>query len=169
VTAPEFKILRVAVDVILPLRHKILRAGMPFDSARFDGDLAESTLHLAAMKGSSSDQKGEVFGCLSWMLNSFYNQPAWQLRGMAVDEGVQRHGVGGTLLRAAEEALARAGKTDLMWCNARTPAAGFYSKNGWTVVSDVFEIPTAGPHVRMVKKLNRPNQRETVEKRGRAR
>ena len=41
-----------------------------------------------------------------------------------------------------------------LWCNARTPAVGFYQRMGWAVVSDVFEIPTAGPHVRMTKRLS---------------
>jgi hypothetical protein len=40
-----------------------------------------------------------------------------------------------------------------LWCNARVPAANFYRKLGWQVVSEVFEIPTAGPHVRMTKAL----------------
>jgi hypothetical protein len=58
------------------------------------------------------------------------------------------------------------GKAGLLWCNARRtiPAAGFYQKQGWTIVSDIFEIPTAGPHVKMSKRLKCAKQRETVEK-----
>jgi hypothetical protein len=41
----------------------------------------------------------------------------------------------------------------LLWCNARVPAVPFYREMGWAVVSEPFEIPTAGPHVRMVKRL----------------
>jgi len=42
----------------------------------------------------------------------------------------------------------------LLWCNARVPAVGFYESLGWRVVSERFEIPTAGPHVKMVRRLD---------------
>jgi len=29
----------------------------------------------------------------------------------------------------------------------------FYRKHGWEIVSAVFDIPTAGPHFKMVRKL----------------
>jgi len=165
VTIPKITIRRVAVEKILPLRHRILRAGLPPETARFDGDDAETTLHLAALMGPDSNQAAEeVIGCLSYMLNSFNDKPAWQLRGMAVDEAHQRHGVGKKLLTHAEEAVAAEGKVDCLWCNARVPAAAFYQKQGWAIVSDVFEIPTAGPHVKMTRKLNCPKTRETIEK-----
>jgi GNAT superfamily N-acetyltransferase len=76
-----------------------------------------------------------------------------------VDEQHQRHGVGQELMRRAEEAAAAEGNAGWLWCNARTPAAAFYQKQGWTVVSEVFEIPTAGPHVKMSKKLKCPKPR----------
>jgi predicted GNAT family N-acyltransferase len=161
VTAPEIKIRRVGVEVILPLRHRILRAGLPAETARFDGDNAETTLHLAAFTVQE-----KVAACLSLMLNSFNNEPAWQLRGMAVDEQHRRRGLGKELLSRAEEQAAMEGKAGWLWCNARVPAAGFYQKHGWNIVSEVFEIPAAGPHVKMSKKLIRSNPRESVEKRG---
>jgi GNAT superfamily N-acetyltransferase len=74
----------------------------------------------------------------------------WQLRGMAVVPEVQRSGVGALLLQAVEEGI-RNGRGAVLWCNARAPAAGFYEKHGWKVIGEEFEIPTAGPHVRMWK------------------
>jgi GNAT superfamily N-acetyltransferase len=159
------EIRRVGVEKILDLRHRILRAGLPPESARFEGDEAETTLHLAAFMVESSDPatNGAV-GCLSLMLNSFQSEPAWQLRGMAVDEAQQRSGLGRKLLTHAEEAVASASTVGLLWCNARVPASGFYQKQGWTIVSEVFEIATAGPHVKMSKRVKGANSRETVEK-----
>jgi GNAT superfamily N-acetyltransferase len=151
-SATPIVIQQVGVDKIFALRHKILRAGLPLESARFEGDEAETTLHFAAY---SSGAEGRLVGCLSFMLNSWEQQPAWQLRGMAVDAPHQRRGVGRELIARAEEALARQGRTPLLWCNARVPAVGFYQKLGWTVVSAVFEIPTAGPHVKMTKRLKK--------------
>jgi GNAT superfamily N-acetyltransferase len=165
VTTPKINIRRVSVEKILPLRHRILRAGLPPESARFDGDEAETTLHLAALTVPAPGRaEEEVVGCLTLMLNSFSAEPAWQLRGMAVDETQQRRGLGRELMTRAEEAVAAEGNAGWLWCNARTPAAAFYQKQGWTIESEVFEIPTAGPHVKMSKKLKCPNPRETVEK-----
>ena len=79
--------------------------------------------------------------------------PAWQLRGMATDPAFRATGVGRAMLLYLERLLAAESDVRQLWCNARTPARGFYERLGWRVVSDVFEIPTAGPHVRMTKRL----------------
>jgi GNAT superfamily N-acetyltransferase len=160
----KIEVRRVAVEKILDLRHRILRAGLPPESACFEGDEAETTLHFAAFTVEApSHAEQRPVGCLTLMLNSFQAEPAWQLRGMAVDEPHQGRGLGRELLTRAEQAVA-AGQVCLLWCNARVPAAGFYEKHGWTSVSEVFEIPTAGPHVKMSKRLKAANPRETIEK-----
>ena len=41
----------------------------------------------------------------------------------------------------------------------RAPAVPFYQRAGWTVVSDVFDIPTAGPHHRMTRDLTTAGRR----------
>jgi GNAT superfamily N-acetyltransferase len=159
------EIRRVGVEKILDLRHRILRAGLPPESARFEGDEAETTVHWAAFTVEASGRAGEqAVGCLSLMLNSFEGEPAWQLRGMAVDDPQQGRGLGRELLTHAEKALETGSQGRLLWCNARVPAAGFYQKHGWTIVSEIFEIPTAGPHVKMSKRLKGANRRETIEK-----
>jgi len=164
-TTPKIQIRRVDVEKILDLRHRILRAGLPPEAARFEGDEAPTTLHWAAFALDAAGREGgRAIGCLSLMLNSLDAEPAWQLRGMAVDGPQQRNGLGRTLLARAEEAAASEGKAGWLWCNARVPAAGFYQKQGWTTISEVFEIPAAGPHVKMSKKLNCANRRESVEK-----
>ncbi|MBA3707750.1 MAG: hypothetical protein H0W83_02890 [Planctomycetes bacterium] len=61
-------------------------------------------------------------------------------------------GAGAALLVVGDR-MVRACGVRMLWCNARTSAIGFYQKQGWTVVSAVFEIPVAGPHVRMTKAL----------------
>jgi GNAT superfamily N-acetyltransferase len=161
----EIEICRVGVEKILDLRHRILRAGMPPESARFEGDEADTTLHLAAYGlGASGRADGQAIGCLSLMLNSFEGESAWQLRGMAVEEGLQQRGLGRQLLTQAEAAAESEDRARLLWCNARVPAAGFYQKHGWAIVSEVFEIPTAGPHVKMSKRLSSVNPRSIVEK-----
>jgi GNAT superfamily N-acetyltransferase len=164
---PHIVIRQVGVAKVLDLRHKVLRAGLPIEAAHFEGDQAQTTLHLAAFQTNASGHPGEnPVACLSLMLNSFNGQPAWQLRGMAVEPSLQRHGLGSRLLAHAEQAAAADGSVGLLWCNARLGATGFYQKMGWSIVSSEFNIPTAGPHVNMIKKLARLKLPETVDKRG---
>ena len=91
------------------------------------------------------------------MLNAWEGEAAWQLRGMATEEGWQGQGVGQAVLNYIME-LALAGSPNqrpvrLFWCNARVPALRFYAREGWRVASEEFEIPTAGPHRKLVKRL----------------
>ena len=90
--------------------------------------------------------------CATVLVNQWEGRSACQLRGMAVDPGYQRRGVGRRLLAEIERVAGENG-VDLIWANARTPAAEFYRRNGWEIVSGMFEIPTAGLHFRMVRKL----------------
>jgi len=143
-------ICRVSVDAILDLRHRLLRAGLPKESAQFPGDEIPSTWHLAVFN-SRADGTPPI-SCASFMLNSYKDQPAWQLRGMATEHGRQSKGIGGELLRCGEALIAADSGVRLFWCNARVPAIRFYEKHGWRVDSEEFEIPTAGPHRKMVKR-----------------
>ena len=77
---------------------------------------------------------------------------ACQLRGMAVDPAYQRSGIGQKLLDEVDRIAAEKG-AEILWANARKPAAGFYQKHGWMIASEEFEIPTAGPHFKMVRRL----------------
>lgn len=138
---------RVPGDQVVELRHAILRPGLPRESAIFDGDGEPLTAHFAGI------ENGRVVACVTVMQRPYEDQPAWQLRGMAVAPGLRGMGVGARLLALAESHVRDAGASLLMWCNAREPAVGFYGRFGWQVASDRFEIPTAGPHFKMVRRL----------------
>jgi len=133
----------VGAEAVVDLRHRVLRCGLARETAIFPGDEAETSRHFAAV-----DENGRVVGCLTLHLNALEGEPAYKLRGMATDEAVRGTGVGKMLMEAAEQFVLGT-QVRLMWCNARTSARGFYERMGWQVVSEVFEIPTAGPHVRM--------------------
>ncbi|MDP9173797.1 MAG: GNAT family N-acetyltransferase [Planctomycetota bacterium] len=142
----DIEIRPVMLEQIIDLRHRVLRSGLPREAAYFPGDEDPDTVHLGAM------QAGEVVGCATLLINSFEGTPACQLRGMAIDSAYQRHGVGRGLLAEIEKSARKTG-LGLIWANARTPAAGFYQRCGWEIVSEEFEIPTAGPHFRMIRRL----------------
>ncbi len=142
----SIQIQRVPVERIIDLRHVILRQGLPRESAIFTGDDLPSSRHYAAI------DNGRVVCCLTLHQSQWESQPAWQLRGMAADKEHQGHGIGSAMMDWMEaELLSDADASRQLWCNARVPARNFYLKLGWQIVSDIFDIPTAGPHVRMIK------------------
>lgn len=140
-------IVTVPTSSVLPLRHAVLRAGLPPETAVFPGDDAPTTRHVAAVNDT-----GDVIGCLTLHLNSWNGTPAYQLRGMATAPDYRGKGLGRALLTSAED-FVRTTPIRTIWCNARTPAAGFYTAMGWHIVSEPFDIPTAGPHVKMLREL----------------
>jgi predicted GNAT family N-acyltransferase len=146
-----FVICRVSIEVIVDLRHRMLRSGLPKESAQFPGDGAPSTWHVGAF--NSQDEIAPPISCASFMLNSYKESAAWQLRGMCTDSQHQRKSLGGKMLACAEAEIIKDSNVRLFWCNARVPAIPFYERHGWKVDSEEFDIPTAGPHRKMVKRL----------------
>ena len=147
-------IRRCIADEVLPLRWRILRFGLAFDEARFDGDALPTSHHFAAFEPSPA---GPAPVCCATFMRSDWQvdntrEPAWQLRGMATDARYQGQGVGTAVLQLAEQTVLAAGEVRLLWCNARVPALKFYERQGWTVMSDQFDSPTAGPHRKMIKR-----------------
>jgi GNAT superfamily N-acetyltransferase len=136
-------IRRATLDEILALRHAELRPGLPLATARFDGDDAPDTWHVGAF------EDGVAVACASFMRQPWEGAEAYQLRGMATRADRRRRGLGAALLRFAEATIPDATGIRLFWCNARVAAIDFYRSCGWTVESDVFEVPTVGPHRRM--------------------
>lgn len=131
---------------VLDLRHAVLRAGLARETAIFPGDDEPTSKHVVVTLN------GRVVGCASVHLSSCDGAPAWQLRGMATDPAVRGAGIGRAMLEFVERSLHQS-NTLQMWCNARVSAILFYEKFGWVVVSDAFDIPNAGPHVKMIKTL----------------
>jgi len=147
-SADRLIVSRVATDRVIDLRHRVLRDGLPRDAAHFEGDDEPTTIHLAAL-----DAWDLVVGCCTILRRPWNGRPAWQLRGMAVDPRLQRQGIGGLLLAEVERTVLASDHSRELWCNARRPAVRFYERHGWQVASPEFDIPTAGPHYKMVRKL----------------
>jgi len=148
----QITICRVSIEQIIQLRHRLLRAGLPAEAAQFPGDSDSTTWHVGVFYPSPPDENAPAVSCASFMLNSYKEEPAWQLRGMCTDNPHQGRGFGGKLLMCAQAAILKVSNVRFFWCNARVPALPFYQKHGWVVDSEVFDIPTAGPHRKMVKR-----------------
>ena len=131
------------------LRHLVLREGKPRSSSDMEGDQLKSTKHIGAFIDS------RCVGVLSLFLSKtdkLPNVPQYQLRGMAVHPEFQKKEIGKNLVLFSENEL-RKKDVEVLWCNAREVAVGFYKKLNYEVISDAFHIPDIGPHYIMVKKL----------------
>ena len=143
----EISVSRVLPHAVVDLRHRVLRQGMPLESAIFDGDDEPTAIHLGAF------ERGTMVGCVTLIQREWQGEPAWQMRGMAVDETMRGMGVGAILLDEVDNIAIASEFSQQLWCNARLIAKGFYEKHGWEAHGKQFEIPTAGPHYKMTKRL----------------
>lgn len=159
--APAITVEPITARQTYPLRMSVLRPGRPQAECEFPGDDDPRTLHAGALlegrivaigsmyhEARPADAPGGVAPGADHAAGT-----AWRLRGMASDPQLRRRGAGRAVL-AACEAHVRANGGTLAWCNARTPAIEFYEANGWTRLGEEFEIPTAGPHYVMEKRLS---------------
>jgi GNAT superfamily N-acetyltransferase len=138
---------RADASEIIDLRHRVLRAGLPRVEAIFPGDEIPTNYHFAAFEASTGSP---ALCCATFHLNSWEDHPAWQLRGMATEPTWAGRGLGRGVMDLAVTTIRAASPVKFFWCNARLIAVPFYQKLGWQIASELFEIPTAGPHHQMI-------------------
>lgn len=99
---------------------------------------------------------GAVVGSALVMPDPFPDRPAvpgaWRVRGMATDAGHRGEGVGSAVLQTAID-YARTAGGELVWCNARVAARGFYQRAGFAATGPEFDEPNIGRHIRMWRPL----------------
>ena len=135
-----------------PLRSAILRPGQPPDALVYDGDDAPGSFHAGAFLGRELVGVASVYpepmpAAPDADLDSFN---AFRLRGMATRADVQGRGLGRAVLRRCIEHVRERG-AEVLWCNARVGALGFYQRLGFATLGDEFEIEGIGPHYVMWK------------------
>ena len=81
--------------------------------------------------GAMALDEGRPVGLVTWLVSTPGDEA--EVRALAVAEPERRHGVGGALLAAADEALRDAGVTRawLVSTNDNLPALGLYQTAGW--------------------------------------
>ena len=135
-------VVTVGVDELYELRMDVLRRGTPSDNVEFAHDRDPETRHLAIR-----DEAGVVIAASTWALRPFPDrpdEPAVQLRGMAVSVEHRRRGLGAAMIEAGLED-ARARGAVVVWANARDSALDFYTANGFVVEGDGFRTTDTRP------------------------
>jgi predicted N-acetyltransferase YhbS len=140
----------VPLEDIFELRWSVLRPGRPRNTAAFIEDGHPGVFHIAAY-----DAEGAVVGCATFFPQQLPGDaaPAHRLRGMASADAVRGQGYGAAVLRAGM-AEARSRGAELVWCNGRVAARGFYERYGFTAVGEEFDLEPAGAHHVFVAKLS---------------
>ena len=128
-----------------PLRSLVLRPGKPLTEVVYPGDDAAGTLHLG-VRGDN----GNVLAVASFFREPWADlpeTPGYRLRGMAVQPDLRGTGIGRALLLEGLERLCLDPAVELVWCNARVTAIGFYERLGFAVLGEPFLVPgTDIPH-----------------------
>lgn len=135
------EVSRIPTEATYDLRSRVLRPGRPIEVVHYPHD--GRSVHFGVLEGS------RVISVVTTHAEDFPGFPQvrgqWRIRGMATDPEFQGKGVGALGLKALLD-WARSEKIPLIWCNARIRAVPFYERHGFTIESELFEIPDIGPH-----------------------
>ena len=128
------------------------------DEAVIDIDSSPGALHLAGIVD------GEIVGVASLFLQTcdrhpqkFQGKRVYRLRAMGVKTDIQKSGVGAAIIEEAVSICAERG-FDVIWCDAREVALGFYSKLGFEFACDsegyecdAYQVRNIGLHKMMYR------------------
>ena len=142
-------IKKIRVEETYPLRKEVLRKGMTL-SHEMPGDQDSDSFHLGVYEDD------QLVCIASFMKNKHpdFLGEQFQLRGMATAEQARGRGIGRLILKEGIKELKRR-KIELLWCNAREVALGFYQKLGFKTHGQAFEVPQVGMHYMMYIHLQR--------------
>lgn len=152
------------------LRHRVLWPHkLSPEACVIDIDEAEGAIHLGAFVGSDVLWGIEVPGFSGRLVGacSLFDQHCdrvavpWgqgrdlRLRVMGTLPEVRGWGAGAALVRHAAMEVRAQGR-DVLWCDAREVAYGFYERMGFVYLNDTYNIPDIGPHRTMALDLSSP-------------
>lgn len=137
-----------ALDTI-NIRREMLRKDFPENACHYDGDDNELSFHLGGFV------ENKLVSIASFYFNkheSIQEENQFQLRGMATLPEHQGQGISSQLLKTAFPII-KQNLVNVLWCNARKTAIGFYESVGFEKVGDEFEVDKIGTHILMYKKF----------------
>jgi GNAT superfamily N-acetyltransferase len=136
----DIDIKRIPPAASYPLRQAVLRPHQRIDEMGWAGDEEPG----AATFGAVERTNGTIVGVATVFPEAAPFDPAeagvpsgagkeaaaWRSRGMATSKQVQGQSIGSLVLKAVFDHVATEGG-DLLWCNARVSAVGFYERAGF--------------------------------------
>ncbi|MCB0401013.1 MAG: GNAT family N-acetyltransferase [Flavobacteriales bacterium] len=141
----------ISPEETYPLRLEVLWPHLDrLDQCGIDVDETEGTFHVGALK----DGKVVAIGTFLIQRNEQFDaKKQYRLRAMASSPDVRGGNYGKRVIDFALDKLKNEG-IDLLWCDARKIALGFYEKMGFEVTGDFYEVRNIGPHKLMYYRIN---------------
>lgn len=112
-------------------------------------DDVEGTFHVGAFKDEELVSVGTF---LIDFNKEFKHKKQYRLRAMASSTKVRGQNFGKKIIDFAIQKLKNE-KIDLLWCDAREVALGFYEKMGFKMIGNFYEVKNIGPHKLMYYEL----------------
>ena len=131
------------------LRQRVLRPTQTIAEMEWSLDRVDGSFHLGA---EEDDRLVAIATFLREPCEQVPGSLQYRLRGMATVAEYQAKGIGSALLRSGLDHLRRL-SADVVWCNAREGALGFYGKEGFTTSGPAFMIEGIGLHHLMYRQL----------------
>jgi predicted GNAT family N-acyltransferase len=126
-----------------PLRHLVLWPHIAKEEdCIIDIDQRADAIHLGTWANGRLVSIGSLFEMKSPKLQ-FEKQ--YRLRAMATHPDFMGKNAGRILINKACEILKEKG-IEVLWCDAREAAIGFYSALGFQLLDETYEVPCIGPH-----------------------
>ena len=107
-----------------------------------DIDEREDAIHLGAFL---DDQLVAVCSLFEMHSSKIEDKKQYRLRAMASLPEVRGSGAGKMIVQEALR-LVEAKGMEVLWCDARKVALGFYEKLGFERIDEWYEVPKIGPH-----------------------
>lgn len=140
----------ISPEETYPLRLEVLWPHFDrLDQCGIEVDEKEGTFHVGALK----DGKVMAIGTFLIQKNEkFKEDTQYRLRAMASSPKVRGQNFGKKVIDFAIDELKKR-NIELLWCDARKVALGFYEKMGFNVIGDYYDVPKIGPHKLMFYNL----------------
>ncbi|NEN24360.1 GNAT family N-acetyltransferase [Cryomorpha ignava] len=137
-----FHIAEISAEETFPLRSLVLRSRDSSIPCPFEGDKEKTTHHFGYVRENEIVAIASFYQRKSDLLGQ---KEMVQLRGMATHPDYSGQGCGKELMEFTID-FYRDNGFDLIWCNAREIAFGFYQKLGFLSKGENFLIPEIGVH-----------------------
>ena len=148
---------QISPEATRPIRHLVLWPHIKEEQeCVIDIDFQSDALHLGAFMDDKLVGVCSLFSQSSSRLSSVRQV---RLRAMATHPDYRKLQVGRKLV---EKAIAMATERgyDVLWCDARIGAVGFYSRLNFQSFPDVYDVPRIGPHRFMWIELHSAKQND---------
>jgi GNAT superfamily N-acetyltransferase len=132
-----------------PIRKQVLWQHKAVAECGIDIDEQDGVFHLGAFLNNELVCIGSFFKQKN---PNFHQAHQYRLRAMATLPSAQKKGTAKSLVKFAVKKL-QSENIDLLWCDARIVATGFYNQLGFSMKGNAYEIPIIGTHYLMYKHL----------------